>query len=382
MQQTIRLGRIAGIEIGVHYTWLFAFALVTWSLAAGLFPADHPGWSPALYWVTGAVGALALFSSVLLHELSHSFVALARGIGVHSITLFIFGGVSNIKGEAQRAGDEFLVAVVGPLSSFVLAGVFWVIQHTLPLGTGPLGALVDYLAFINLMLGVFNLLPGFPLDGGRVLRSIIWGSTRSFRRATTIASYVGQSFGFLFIAGGLFLGLSGQLLSGLWTAFIGWFINNAAESVRNEQVTRESLQGVRVAEVMSATPPVTNALRSVHDFVMEDVMRHGVRAMLVVDGGQLVGIVSITDARQVPQAEWSSTALGQIMTPAPLKTVSPQTSLEEALRVMVEHELNQLPVVIDGRLVGLVGRVDILRYLQLAAELRLPPRNGAPRSEG
>ncbi|MDO8750071.1 MAG: site-2 protease family protein, partial [Dehalococcoidia bacterium] len=231
MRPSFRLGRIAGVEIGVHYTWLFAFALIAWSLAAGFFPISFPGWSPVAYWATGVAAALLLFVSVLLHELAHSFVAKAKGLPVRGITLFIFGGVSNIGGEAAKAKDEFVIAIVGPLTSLVLAGFFWllysVLMNTSRLWSGqgePLAATLFYLSLINLMLAAFNLLPGFPLDGGRVLRSILWGTTGSLAKATRIAASVGQAFGWLLIAWGVYQVLGGNYLGGLWIAFIGWFL--------------------------------------------------------------------------------------------------------------------------------------------------------------
>lgn len=378
MESSIRLGRIAGIPIGIHYTWLFAFALVAWSLAAGFFPLNYPGWAPLTYWITGVVAALGLFACVLLHELSHSLVALARGHGVHSITLFIFGGVSNIAQESEEPADEFLISVVGPLTSFVLAAVFWGLVQLVPAGHSPLGALLAYLAVINLLLGAFNLLPGFPLDGGRVLRSIVWALTGSLRRATEVASYVGQGFGFLLIFWGVWQLLSGNFLGGLWIAFIGWFLNGAAETIRQQQVLRERLRGVRVAELMNPRPPIASPSLSVQDFVCTHVMREGHRAMLVEDeAGRLLGIVSITDAREVPQDNWATTPVGAIMTRMPLKTVAPDTDLADALQVLAENGLNQLPVLSDGRAVGLLTRADIMRYLQLREELNLRGAGGA-----
>jgi Zn-dependent protease/predicted transcriptional regulator len=318
------------------------------------------------------VAALALFASVLVHELSHSFVALARGHGVHSITLFIFGGVSNIAQESENPADEFLIAVVGPLTSIALAALAWLLAQLVPVPNAPLGALLAYLAVINLMLGVFNLLPGFPLDGGRVLRSLLWAATGSLARATQVASYVGQGFGFLLIFWGVWQLLSGNFLGGLWIAFIGWFLNGAAETIRQQQTLKERLQGVRVSELMNPHPPVAPPTLSVQDFVCTHVMREGHRAMLVADeAGRLLGIVSITDAREVPQEAWPTTPVGAIMTRLPLKAVTPDTDLADALELLVEHGLNQLPVLDGGRAVGLLTRADIMRYLQLREELRL-----------
>ena len=371
MESSFKLGRIARIEIGIHYTWLFAFALIAWSLAGGFFPVNYPGWDTSTYWLLGVLSALALFASVLIHELSHSPVALARRHGVHSITLFIFGGVSNIKQETEAARDEFLIAIVGPLTSFGLAGLFWVALQVLAPGESPLGAALSYLALINVVLGAFNLLPGFPLDGGRVLRSIVWAATGSLRRATQIASYVGQGFGFLLIFWGVSQLLGGNVLGGIWIAFIAWFLNNAAESIRQQQALRESIRGVRVPELMNPRPAVADPAMTVEELVMEHVVRQGLRALPVCDQERLVGIVSITDAKAVPRDSWPATPVGTIMTRSPFKVVAPGDEVGSALRLLVEGSLNQLPVLSNGELVGLLSRADVLRFLQLRAELDL-----------
>jgi len=378
MPNTLLLTRIAGIPIQVHYTWLIALALIAWSLSHGFFPSMFPGWDAATYWVVAIVSALALFASVLLHELSHSLFALARGLRVHSITLFIFGGVSSIAEEAETPGDEFIVAVVGPLASFALAGVFWVAGQVLALGPSPVGAILAYLAFTNVLLGAFNMVPGFPLDGGRVLRAAIWAATGSMRRATRIASYVGQGVGFLLIFLGVAQLLGGNFLGGLWIAFIGWFLNNGAETSRQQFVVRESLRGVRVADLMNSEAPVASPAMSTQDFVFDNVLRQGVRAMPVVDGGRLVGIVSITDAKEVPPEAWPTTPVGRIMTPAPLTTVTADEDLAVALELLVNRTFNQLPVLDGGALVGLLTRADVLRFIQLNEELGLATRARRP----
>jgi Zn-dependent protease/CBS domain-containing protein len=374
MKSSIHLARIAGIDVGIHYTWLFAFALIVWSLAAGLFPSTAPGFPPLTYWILGIAAALALFASVLVHEFSHSLMALARGLRVHSITLFIFGGVSTIAGEAERSLDEFLIAVVGPISSFVLAGIFWAAGQVPGLDGTPLGAFVEYLASVNLILGVFNLVPGFPLDGGRVLRSIVWAVSGSLRRATQVASYVGQGFGFLLILWGVSRLLGGDVFGGLWTAFIGWFLNSGAESSRQQQALTEDLRGVRVGQVMDLEPAMAEPSMTVQEFVFDHVVRRGERALLVADAGQLQGIVTITDAKEVPQELWTGTPVRRIMTAVPLKTVPVDADLAAALQLMVEGTLNQVPVVERERVVGLLRRADVLRYLQLRDELHLADR--------
>jgi Zn-dependent protease len=372
MRSSLKIARIAGIDIGIHYTWLFAFALIAWSLAVGFFPSTFSGFDAATYWLLGILGALGLFVSVLVHELSHSLVALARGMKVHSITLFIFGGVSNLQGEAEEPKDEFLVSVVGPVSSFVLAILFWALQRPFSTTVSPIGAVLGYLAFVNLMLGAFNLVPGFPLDGGRVLRSLVWGATGSMRRATQVASYAGQAVAFLLIFWGLSRMFGGDFLGGLWTAFIGWFLNNAAESTRQQQIIEEHLRGIRVTQVMDPQPPVVAPGLSVHDFVFDHVLQRGERAVLVSQAGRLAGIASITDAKRVPQSAWSSTPVGQIMTRAPLRTVPATADLSVALKLLTESSLHQAPVLDDdGTVLGMLTRADILRFLQYRDEVGL-----------
>jgi len=387
---SLRLGRIAGIEVGVHYSWLFFGALITWSLAAGYFPETHPGWSAATYWLAGTLAALALFVSVMLHELAHSLVARARGAEVQRVTLFIFGGVATIKDEPASAADEFMIAIVGPLTSFLIAGTCWAAAAALGVAGGAAAAraapaaVLGYLAVINALLGGFNLLPGFPLDGGRVLRAALWAATKDLRRATDLASYAGQGIGLLLVFVGISRALSGAVLNGLWTTFMGWFLSGTAEATRRGFALREGLRGVRVAEYMDAQPDVATADMSVAEFVFRHVLGHGKRALPVIAGAEehrLVGIVGVTDIKEVPQPAWPATAVSEIMHRPPLKTVSPTTEINTALRRMVEDGLNQLPVVEDGRLVGMLSRADVLRSLQLQEELHVTPggRPATPR---
>jgi Zn-dependent protease/CBS domain-containing protein len=371
MPSSFKIARVAGIDIGIHYTWLFAFLLIAWSLAVGFFPSTFAGFDATTYWILGVAGALGLFISVLFHELSHSLVALARGMTVSSITLFIFGGVSNLQGEAKQPRDEFLVSIVGPVSSFLLAVVFWALEQPLSTSNSPVAAILGYLAFVNLMLGIFNLVPGFPLDGGRVLRSVVWGLSGSLFRATQIASYAGQAIGFLLIFWGLSRLFGGEFLGGLWTAFIGWFLNNAAEATRHQQAVEEHLRGIGVAQVMNPQPPLVDPGLSVHDFVFEHVLRRGERAVLVGRAGNLLGIASITDAKRVPQSAWATTAIGQIMTHPPLRTVPAAAQLSDALKLLVDNGLNQVPVVDNGRVLGMLSRADVLQFLQFREELDL-----------
>lgn len=388
MKGSLRLGRIAGIEIGIHYTWLLAFALIAWSLAMGFFRQASPGYSLGTYWIVGIVAALLLFLSVLLHELAHSLVAQARGIPVRSITLFIFGGVSNLEEEAERPAVEFAMAIVGPLTSLVLALIFWIMFQAMQPDVSLAGffrfggwlpqenivaATLFYLALINALLAAFNILPGFPLDGGRVLRSILWSSTHDFVKATNIAATMGRFFGWGFIAYGVYVVLftPGGFLNGLWFAFIGWFLSNAADSSRQEATLREHLTGARVKDVMYAGQESISPKTTVADVVYGIFQQRFRRAVPVCQNNRPVGIVTITDVKGLPQEKWAETPVEQIMTRGPLYSVTPEDDLNAAMKLITQHDLNQVLVLSQGQCAGLLSRADIIRYLQLSQELRM-----------
>jgi len=371
MKGAIRLGSIRGIEIGVHYNWLLIFFLVAWSLAMGYFPQSYPGWTQLVYWTTGVIASILLFVSVLLHELAHSFVAQARGLPVRSITLFIFGGVSNIVREAENPRTEFAMAVVGPLSSLVIAGVFYGLFLVVPNKLDPLAALLSYLALINAFLAVFNLIPGFPLDGGRVLRSIIWGATGNLVKATNIAATVGRLFGWGLIGVGLFQILRGNFLGGLWIAFIGWFLSNAADSSRQETTVQEYLKDFKVKDVMTPNPQTISPGATVLEVVQGIFSQYHRRAVPVARDGKLVGIVTLTNIRGLPQEKWTITPVEAIMTKAPLQCVSPEDDLARAMAMIAEQDVNQVLVCTDSGLVGIISRADIIRHLQYTQELRM-----------
>jgi Zn-dependent protease/predicted transcriptional regulator len=319
-----------------------------------------------------------LFASVLIHELGHSLVAIRRGVQVESISLFIFGGVSALRNEPPGAIDELLIAAAGPLTSFLLAALFYVSGGLLPGASAP-RAVAAYMTMINLMLAVFNLLPGFPLDGGRVLRAIVWGITGSLHQATQMATYVGQGIAFLLIFAGVAQLLAGNFLNGLWIAFIGWFLNGAAEQTRHTQQLQESLAGVKVVQLMDAQPATASPAMPVEEFVYDYVLRQGRRALPVDEDGRLVGLVSMNDVKRVPRADWGHTVVGQIMTRAPLHTVTPQASLQSAMNLLAEGDYHQLPVVDEaGRLVGMISRADILRYLRYRDVVGRPAPGTSP----
>ncbi len=365
------IGRIAGIRIRVDWSWIIIFLLVTWTLAVGYFPVLFPNFTIGLFWVLGAISSLLLFASVLVHELAHSFVARSQGLPVESITLFIFGGVSQIEEEPRTARNEFLMALVGPLTSLALALVFWVVFLGTATTSGPVAAVSQYLAVINLALGIFNLVPGFPLDGGRVLRAIIWGISGNLRSATRIASYVGQGFAFLLIFGGVALIFGGAFLSGIWLAFIGWFLNNAAAASYRQLIVRQSLEGVPVRRLMETDVDKVAPDLTVQRMIDEHILSGRQHAYPVMTDGEMVGLICLHDIRNVPRDARATEQVSQAMTPYDkLVTVNPGEDLSKAVDALGRYGYEQLPVVDEPHhLVGLLRRADVINYLQVQTDL-------------
>jgi Zn-dependent protease len=364
MRQTIPLGRVLGIPIGLDYSWFLIFALLTWTLAVGYYPAEFRFWPVAQYWVVGALTAVMLFVSVLLHELGHSVVAMRYKIPVRSITLFIFGGVAQIGAEPPSASAEFWIALAGPAVSFGLA-VFFSLLQPLSGAFAPLLALVTYLAYINGTLALFNLIPGFPLDGGRVFRAIVWGVTHNLRRATLVAANVGRAVAFLFIIGGVWQILSGDLGNGLWIAFIGWFLENAASAQVHEQSAQDLLAGGKVAEVMSRSYADIPADATLQHLVDEHILGAGRRCFMVTRDGEPIGLLTVHNIKEVPQAEWPVTTAAQAMIPmAQVKRVQPDAELWTALEEMDRDGVNQLPVMVEGCCYGMLSREDVISYMR------------------
>jgi Zn-dependent protease len=368
IRQHIPLGRVMGIPIGVDYSWFLVFALLTWSLATGYYPAEFPAWSPPLYWFMGAVTAIMLFASVVLHELGHSVVALWYKVPVRSITLFIFGGVAQIGAEPPSAIAEFLIAIAGPLVSLALAVLFNAVQHLATDGQ-PLWGLVKYLAYLNLALVLFNLIPGYPLDGGRVFRAIVWAITHNMQRATRIAANVGRFFGFLFIVVGFMRVFRGDL-GGLWIAFIGWFLHNAASAQLYHVMFQTLLAGHTVSQAMSGHCAAVPADLTLQQLVDEHILSGGQRCFLVNRGGGTVGLMTLHRIKEVPRGEWPTTSAAQAMLPLEkLKRVSPDKELWTALQQMDRAGVNQLLVMTDGQVVGMLSREDVITYLGTLREL-------------
>jgi Zn-dependent protease/CBS domain-containing protein len=375
MPGSLHLGKIAGIDIYINFSWLIILVFLTWSLATGWFPFYNRGWSISTYWIVSFIATLLLFVSVLLHELAHSFVARARGLPVKNITLFIFGGVSNIQEEPASPGVEFQMAVVGPVVSLLIGVVAYLLQ--LPLSNSPLQGILFYLGVTNILLGIFNLIPGFPLDGGRVLRSIIWKISGSLRRATQAATIIGQIIAYLFILAGIWMFFTGNLLSGLWIGFIGWFLLSSAQAANSQVMLQSMFRGVTVSDVMNTRPITVPANISLQRLVDEYFLPSALRSALVMQGDQLAGLITLSDIRQVPREQWSQVPVGHAMIPLErLHVVQPQQSLNDVLPLMAGRDVNQLPVVQNGALVGILSRDAIVRFLEVRRGLGLGAAEG------
>jgi Zn-dependent protease len=366
------IGSIAGIRIALHPSWLVIAFVVTYSLAVGELPDSFPGWDAPLYWVVGAVVAALFFASVLAHELSHALVARRFGVKVVDITLFIFGGAASLEGDTRSPRDEALIAAAGPVSSLVIGAVLWGIGSFID--QPQVAAMAGWLGFINISLGLFNLIPGFPMDGGRILRALLWRIRGDEFAATRYAAAVGRGFGYLLIAIGVLVAFQGgALFSGIWLALIGWFLSSAAESAVVQMSVQRSLRGMKVRDVMEGEPPSVPPNETIAELVNERLMRGEHRSFLVRhDDGGLAGIVTLSDVRRVPREDWPNARVTDIMTRfADVATVGPDDSVEGALEVLQTKEVNQLPVVTDGgrTVAGLLTRAGILRMIDARMKL-------------
>lgn len=378
MPGSLRLGNIAGINIYAHLSWLIILVLLTWSLANDWFAQLFSGWSTATYWIVAFVSTLLLFICVLAHELAHALIAQRSGLTVKHITLFIFGGVAHIEEEMQRPGVEFRVALAGPIASFLLATLAFLLAWPLRGSNAAAEAVLDYLAVTNFLLGAFNLIPGFPLDGGRILRSIIWKVTGNFKKSTRIASFVGQAGGYLFILLGIVAFFTGNFFNGLWVAFIGWFLLSAAQTANSQVELQSTFRGVSVAQVMNTRPLTVPANISLQKLVEEYFLPLGLRSAPVTWGDYLAGLISLSDFARVARERWPYTPVGHVMRLLDqVTTATPAQPLLEVLHVMGTQNINQVPVVEDGRLVGLVSREEIIRYLQVHQSVGDEKRDGA-----
>lgn len=385
----LRLGSISGIDIVADPSLAIIFVLILFVLASGVFPAWHPKWSAWLCWMTAAAAALLFFGSVLIHELSHALVGRKRGVQIRTITLFMFGGLAQMESEPASWRAELAMAAIGPVTSLALGLAFLALAslasgplHIDPgnppaalAALGPLATLLFWLGPINIMLGLFNLVPGFPLDGGRILRAVMWAMSGDLHRATHWASLAGRAFAWLLVSAGVLMIFGMQVplfgsgvVNGLWLAFIGWYLNNAALLSYRELLVRETLEHVPVSRLMlTRFVRVTPQMR-IETLVDEHVMASGQRAFPVEVAGHLIGMVSLGDLQKCKRDQWHDVTVGDVMTPAAsLATISPEGSAFEGLEILSRRDLGQIPVVRDEKLLGLLRREDILRWLSLHA---------------
>jgi len=371
-RNNLRLGKVLGIPIRIDGSWLLIFVWVTWSLAASYLPRMYPSWSSALNWIMAVATSLLFFGSVLLHELGHALVARSQGTPVRDITLFLFGGVSNIADEPRTARDELIMALAGPSVSLVLAGLLGLVHLLLGQVGQPAAALTLFLAGLNLSLGLFNLIPGFPLDGGRVLRAILWGARKDLAWATRWASMVGQVVAYLFILSGIVRAFLGDWVSGLWMAFVGLFLENAARSASSQLTLRSLLDGHVVGEIMSQECPSLPPQLTLDVLVGQHILTGTRRCFTVMTGDTILGLLTVHNVRRIPRQEWRTTHVADILIPLEqLRVVDPQTLLWNALQEMTVEGVNQLPVIEDDRLVGMISRDNLLTFIRNRSELEL-----------
>jgi Zn-dependent protease/CBS domain-containing protein len=371
MKSGIRIGTIINIPIELHASWFLIFGLLTWSLAAGLLPQEYPELSSFWHWLLGGVTSILFFGSVLAHELGHSVLALRNKVPVRKITLFIFGGLAQIEKEPPTPGAEFRIAIAGPLTSLGLAAVFgslWLLDQAIPYLAAP----SIWLARINLILAVFNMIPGFPLDGGRVLRAAIWQWKGSYNLATRIAASVGQLVAFGFIGFGLFEMFMGRFMDGLWLVFIGTFLNNAASNSATLSNLQETLKDVTVADVMPRKFLQVSGLTTLQRLV-DDYMISGVQPFVFVgEGGDLRGVLTLQDITAFPSRKWPFTTAAQAMSPVSnLPSVSSQTELWQTLQMMETKGVSRFAVVDSDEVVGAITRDQIQQYLRVRSQLGL-----------
>jgi len=385
-----RIGKIFGIDIHIDWSWLLIFGLVSWSLLS-TFEQMHSEWTTLAQWGMALSAALLFFMSVLVHELAHSLVARARGVPVRNITLFMFGGVSNIQREPTSPLGELLIAIVGPLTSFLLGAVFLILgsgsialaninvmnANTMLSQLGPVGTILIWLGSVNILVGLFNLIPGFPLDGGRIVRSILWGITDNLNKATRWASWMGQAVAWTFIFAGMSMMfgvriplLGSGFVNGIWLIFIGWFLQSAATQSYRKVVVQDILEDVPVKQMMYTDVPVVHANLSVQTLIDNYIMQSDNRAFIVLDDDKMLGLVTIEDVRKVAPESRSETIIRNVMTPSQkMVVVAPEEEAAEAFERLQAKDIRQLPVVNGNKIVGLLRRKEIIRWPKFPSNL-------------
>ena len=371
-KNAVQLFEIFGFKLKVDPSWLLIAALIVWSLSTSYFPQAVPGLTATVYTVLGIVAMLGMFASLILHELSHSVVARSYGLKVGGITLFIFGGVAELEEEPHDPKSEFLIAIAGPLMSLLLAALFYGLSNMTGGGAeaGLASAVFGYLALINLVLAVFNLVPAFPLDGGRMLRAVIWSVTQDLLRATRISSRIGSAFGLFLMLTGAFAVFAGGGIGGFWQILIGFFILNASNGSYQNLVIKSALRGKSAKSLMSQQVHTVDADTSVADLVNDVMLRHGVSFVPVLSGERLLGYVDTAAARSIDRQEWPSRRVSEIMLPeGPDTTAAPEAPLNEVFKLLAAHPRRKLMVAQGGRLLGVISLSDLMHHLALEQEI-------------
>jgi Zn-dependent protease/predicted transcriptional regulator len=368
----IHLFTLFGFEVGIDFTWFFLAVLVAWSLASYLFPLWYKGYSAGIYWIMGAAGAVGLFLSIVFHEFWHSIVARRYGLPMKGITLFIFGGVSEMEDEPPNARTEFLMAVAGPVSSVVLGGIFLLVywggsRANWPV---PVWGVLQYLGWLNLLLAVFNMIPAFPLDGGRVLRSILWSIKGDLRWSTRVAAAFGSGFGMLLIILGLLTFITGSIVAGVWYFIIGMFIRGAAQMSYRQVLIRRAFSGETVARFMQTHPVTVPPTISVHELVNDYFYRYHYKMFPVTTNGTLAGCITSKQVKEIPREEWDRRHVQDVLAPCSMENViPPDTDAMKALSLMNRTGNSRLMVVEGDHLIGVVTLKDMLKFLNLKMDL-------------
>jgi len=371
---SLRVGKILGVPLVIDYTWFIAIGLMAWWLATSFFPRYYLGLSFPYYWVLGIVAAILLFGSVLLHELSHSLMAIKRGLTIRRINLFIFGGVAEITAEPPSARAELRIAIVGPLTSIGLATFFWLFNQGVKYWSPNITAhaLSFYLYSANITLAIFNLIPAFPLDGGRILRAGLWARMQNIRKATRIASTIGSIFAFFLMFIGFMNFLFGMLINGIWLIIIGWFLDRASRASYQQLILRESLTGVLVREIMSPDLHTVSGSITLQELVGEYFLKHRYTCFPVRGNGEVVGFITLHDVKRIPQEDWSYTRVSEVMTVLNDKvTIGPDEEAVNAFSRMIKNAVSRLMVVEGNRLVGIITLKDITNLFKIRTDLGL-----------
>jgi len=361
-----------GFKVSLDLSWFFLLILVSWSLARGFFPQNYSGLNTIIYWIMGVSSALLLFASIVLHEVSHSLVARRYGVPIKGITLFIFGGVAQIEDEPPSPQAEFSMAIVGPLTSIVIAFIFFGLSKLLESTNAPipLSAVLRYLAFMNGALAIFNIIPAFPLDGGRVLRSAIWNRKQNLKAATRISSRIGSVFGFVLIFMGLVFILRKSFIGGMWWFLIGIFLSNAARSSYQQVLMRSTLEGQKVSRFMQQDIVVVPPEISIQNLVNEYIYKYHFKMFPVVAKGKLIGCVTTKLLKSVPRSEWDKRIVADITEACtPKNTVNPETDVIKVLGMMRQSGSSRILVVKQEKLVGIITLKDLLEFIALKMEL-------------